>query len=149
VSVITRSGADGLTKTKAKATTFLPPINIKVIYSLSNHCTQSPLLFFTIKPFLINIATIIKKIELYNTAQECLNEIQRLDEHEAGAVNSPDQLTPFVVEIYIAALKREEVQKLADNSPNKNYKIAQPQFIEAPLNHPNYAKFINNDNTGV
>jgi hypothetical protein len=96
----------------------------------------------------MNLANIIKKIELYNTAQECLNEIQLLDEHEAKAINLPDQLTPFVVEIYIAALKREEVQKLANDSPNRNYKISQPH-IEPPLNHPNYAKFINNENTGV
>lgn len=98
----------------------------------------------------MNLDIILKKIEFYKTAIECVNAIQLLDEQEAGAIILPEGVTPFIIEIHLAALKRKEVLKLSNDTSEKNYRISQPH-IESPLNQPNYAKFINhtNENTGV
>ncbi|AOZ99618.1 hypothetical protein [Flavobacterium commune] len=61
----------------------------------------------------MDIANILKKIDLYKTATECLNEIQKLDELEAKPVNNYKEPTPFEVEIYLNKLKRKEIEKLS------------------------------------
>ncbi len=61
----------------------------------------------------MDIANILKKIDLYKTALECLNEIQKLDELEAKPVNNYKEPSTFEVEIYLNKLKRKEVEKLA------------------------------------
>lgn len=62
----------------------------------------------------MDIANILKKIDLYKTAMECLNEIQKLDELEEKPVNNYKEPTTFEVEIYLNKLKRKEIEKLSN-----------------------------------
>ena len=72
----------------------------------------------------MNIPHILKKIDLYKTALECMNDIQKLDELECKPVNNYRTVTPFEVEIHLNKLKRLEVEKLAN----------QDHIIESKIN---------------
>lgn len=71
----------------------------------------------------MELNNILRKIELYKTAMECMNEIQKLDELEAKPVNNYREPSPFEVEIYLSKLKRKEAEKLSNFEVIKESKL--------------------------
>ena len=63
----------------------------------------------------MNVGNIIKKIDLYKTAIECLDEIQKLDELEMKPIQVQEswEITIIDAEYVLNTLKRKQIKLLS------------------------------------